>query len=83
MTPTTPTPQHLQAFARVSSRYSAANFGVSFFVQGGFGTGKTSFLLTGRRPILVFAFDPGYLALESVRQAIDEGWLFVNVTGSN
>lgn len=83
MTPTTPTPQHLQAFARVNSRYSGTNLGTSFFIQGGFGTGKTSFILTGRRPILIFAFDPGYMALEAVRKGIDEGWLYVNYFGDD
>lgn len=84
MTPTTPTPQHLQAFARTQQRYAPPkDEPVSFYIQGGYGTGKTSFLLTGRRPILSFAFDPGYMALESVRRAVDEGWLYVNYFGND
>lgn len=86
MTPTqpTPVPAYVAAFARARQRYTPpAEEPVSFYVQGSFGTGKTSFLLSGRRPILAFAFDPGYTALEAVRKAIDEGWLIVNYFGDD
>lgn len=85
MTPQTQTPLQA-AFSRVSSRYAPPKPNeepISFYIQGSFGTGKTSFVLTGIRPILVFAFDPGYMALESVRQGIAEGWLFVNYFGND
>ena len=66
-------------FADVRKLYTdtAHSNSVSILLQGKPGVGKTSTLLTSRRPILAYAFDPSYEALSDVRTGIEEGWLFV------
>lgn len=53
----------------------------SALVRGEEGVGKTTLITTGRRPILIYSFDPkGTVVIESVpelRKGLEEGWIAI------
>lgn len=75
------TEQQKALWHRAQKRYSDAgsidNF--SALLMGRSGVGKTTMLMTARRPIRIYAFDPSYEALPDVRNAINDGWCHVEL----
>ena len=67
----------LEKIARIYEEDKAVEDSFNALIYGDLGTYKTSFITTGRRPILIHSFDRGGTKIPEVRQGIEEGWCFV------
>lgn len=65
--------------AKLRETYSKKNYGSEFKLlgYGNKGSGKTTLIATGRRPIFIDSFDKG--GTLSIKEAIDAGWIIADV----
>ena len=63
---------------RKQNQQEAEQGGFKCLVYGDFGTGKTRFLTTARRPILIDFFDPEGWEQPRIREGRKEGWIIAD-----